>query len=58
MDVDAAVERLVNALELGQTDEAKQACHDITEWMQKKGFAPRIKPHTLEFLLQELADRL
>lgn len=58
MDIEAAVQRLIVALEDSDRIEAAEACDDICEWMGKRGFMPKLAHHQLEFILGTLADLL
>jgi hypothetical protein len=58
MDPDATIERLVDALEHRDQEEAVAALDDLVKWMQRGGFAPKFEYHTLEFLLTTWADQM
>jgi len=42
MDPDACVRRINSALGCGDYDEAKAACADLADWLDKGGFPPSV----------------
>lgn len=58
MDPNATIDRIVNAIEDSEFPEAREAIRDLQTWVARGGFAPQIAWSKLDFLLQELADRL
>jgi hypothetical protein len=58
MDPQACWQRIFDAFEEQNQDEALDACEDLAKWIRKGGTMPTIQRYELEFLLQAVADQL
>lgn len=58
MDPTATFRLMLEALEDNDSEAYADAWRDLRSWLRRGGFAPKIQPHELEFLLETIHDLL